>query len=54
LMERGWHIIRFANERVYRDLTGVVEHIGYEVRRLREPPSTAATRRSPSPASGGG
>jgi very-short-patch-repair endonuclease len=54
LAERGWHIMRFANARVYSDLAGVVEHIWFEVRRLKVTPSTAATRRSPSPASGGG
>ena len=54
LMKRGWRIMRFANARVYNDLAGAVENVWHEVRCLKVTPSTTATRRSPSPASGGG
>ncbi len=46
----GWRVMRFSNWDVYEDLAGVVEAVWRAV----STPSTTASRRSPSPAGGGG
>jgi very-short-patch-repair endonuclease len=51
----GWREIRVTNFDVYKNLDGVLSYIWREVRELRAAvsPSTAAARRSPSPAEAG-
>ena len=54
MARQGWKKIRFSNFDMYDDLPGVMEAIWRTVRRVKRTPSTTASRRSPSPASGGG
>ncbi len=51
LARLGWRVVRFSNWAVYDDMASVIEAIWLEVKKA---PSTTASRRSPTPARGGG